>query len=541
MSSDRGPRGDFPRPDRIRHAGSPVKPRLIVGAASSGVVSRIEAVTSRWSATAAVGFTGAAALAFVLVRPPVGDFWAAQARQYAALHGVGLNYWFGWFGGTVPGHYSILAPFLLKIADPSILGAASTVASVALCRRLLRPSPHAMVAAWTAAIGGTFSLWSGRVPFALGTALMLAGVVAVLANRRGWATAAGAASSLISPVSGAFLALGLCGIALHDRDRRGAALWAAGAAGACLIAAGLYFGLPGSEGFPLVHGTLALATTALLLLARPPAAVRTVVVASVIACPLLVFVPNGMGTNFERFVWICLPVAVVATGQARRALVYGTAAIAVLMGVIGSAHDLYVAAQPMSKPSYVEGLARQLDGIPGLADYRVEVIPDGTHVAAYALLSHATLARGYETQSDRQLNQVLLSAKIDAASFRQWLDENAVAYVALDRRTLQHNPEDKLVRSGRLPYLHQVWADENWMLFSIDHPVPIAPRPASVVDADQAQLVLNIPHPGRYDLRLRWSRFLRLAGTEPTGRLEHGLDGHTVLWAQRAGTYTLTG
>jgi hypothetical protein len=501
----------------------------------------MEALTSRWSATAAVGFTGAAALAFVLVRPPVGDFWAAQARQYAALHGVGLNYWFGWFGGTVPGHYSILAPFLLQIVDPGVLGAASTVASVALCRRLLRESKHSLVASWAAAIAGTFSLWSGRVPFAMGTALMLAGLVAVFANRRGWAAAAGAAAALVSPVSGAFLALALCGVALHDRSRRPAALLAAGAAGGCLIGAGLYFGLPGSEGFPPSHAALAAATTALLLLARPPAIVRTVVIASVVACPLLVVVPNGMGTNFERFTWICLPVAVAATGQARRVLAYGVAGVAILMGVIGSAHDLYVAAQPMSKPSYVEGLARQLDGIPGLAGYRVEVVPDGTHVASYALLSHATLARGYETQSDRQLNAVLLSDKIDAVSYRQWLDENAVAYVALDRRTLQHNPEDRLVRSGRLPYLHQVWSDENWMLFAVDRPVPIAARPARVVDADQAHLALHVPQAGRYDLQLRWSRFLRLSDPAPAGRLERGVDGHTVLVANGAGTYTLTG
>ena len=36
----------------------------------------------------------AAAVAFVFASPPVGDLWAARARAYAALHGVGLQYWF---------------------------------------------------------------------------------------------------------------------------------------------------------------------------------------------------------------------------------------------------------------------------------------------------------------------------------------------------------------------------------------------------------------------------------------------------------------
>src|SRR5690242_8719966 len=83
VTSNRDPRAGSAHADTERHAGSRVQPRLTLARASSTSVARMEALSSRWSATAAVGFTGAAALAFVLVRPPVGDFWAAQARQYA--------------------------------------------------------------------------------------------------------------------------------------------------------------------------------------------------------------------------------------------------------------------------------------------------------------------------------------------------------------------------------------------------------------------------------------------------------------------------
>jgi hypothetical protein len=218
-------------------------------------------------------------MAFIAVKPPVGDFWAAQARTYASLHGVGLHYWFAWFGGTVPGHYSVVAPYLMRVVGAGALGAASTVASVLLCRRLIASTTHAPAAAWLAAVGVTFSLWSGRIPFALGTALMLWGFVAVAGNRRAWSAAAGVATALVSPVSGAFLVLGLCGVVLHDGGRRASASWAAGGAGAALLGVGAYFGLPGSEGFPFWHAMLAAATTALMLLARPPAVVRTVLVA----------------------------------------------------------------------------------------------------------------------------------------------------------------------------------------------------------------------------------------------------------------------
>jgi hypothetical protein len=43
------------------------------------------------------------AIVFCLVRPDVPDLWAARARASAAEHGVGLTYWFSWFGGlTTP-------------------------------------------------------------------------------------------------------------------------------------------------------------------------------------------------------------------------------------------------------------------------------------------------------------------------------------------------------------------------------------------------------------------------------------------------------
>jgi hypothetical protein len=251
-------------------------------------------------------------------------------------------------------------------------------------------------------------------------------------------------------------------------------------------------------------------------------------------------IPNGMGTNFERFTWICLPVAVVATGQARRLLVFGASAVAVLMSVIGSAYDLWIAAQPMSTASYTDGLAGELDATPNLDDFRVEVVPDGSHAAAYTLLAHASLARGYETQSDNGLNKILMSDSIDAASFRTWLDDNAVAYVALDRETLMHSPEDRLVRGGTLPYLHLAWSDKNWLLFAVASPIPIAEAPAEVVQADQAELMISIPQPGTYELRVRWSRFLTLGQDAPPGVLRAGQDGRTVLVADEAGNYSIT-
>lgn len=494
------------------------------------------------SRAAALLFALATSIGFVFTRPPVGDFWAAQARQSAASHGVGLKYWFSWFGGTVPGHYSVVAPAVSRFVDVGVLGAVSTVAIVALCHVLLRESAHPVAGLWAAAIGATVNLWSGRVPFAFGTAVMLVVLLAVRYDRRWLAAGAALATALTSPVSAAILLLGLTGVFVHDQQRRAVVVAAGGTTLACSLGLAVYFGLPGPETFRPASALLCAGAIAVLFLARPPAYLRTDLVVALVACALLAIIPNGMGSNFERLAWLCLPIAVVATAQARLPVVLLAGAAALGVAVGGTAQDLYIAAQPQSRTSYYNGLVAELDRISGLQNYRVEVVPDGTHVAAYALLDHAILARGYETQSDNKLHAVLSTPTLDAITFKTWLDNNAVGYVVLDRNTLQRGPEDQLVRSGSLPYLHEIWSDNHLRLFAVSNPSPVAAPPARVIDADQASLTVYVPQAGRVALRLRWSRFLKVAGAERNGaRLEPDGFGWTKLVVIRAGEYVLTG
>jgi hypothetical protein len=489
---------------------------------------------------AALVFSVLAAAAFAVTRPPVGDFWAARAHESAVLHGVGLTYWFSWFDGTVPGSYSVLAPLVTRFVDAGVVGAASTVVVTLLCHRLVRGSRHATLATWAAALGATASLWSGRIPFAMGTALMLLALLAVRGRHRWLSALSGVVTTLVSPVSGAFLVLGLFGVVVHDPARRGVAIVAAGASGASLIGLAGYFGIPGPEGFPVLHVLLVAATLGLMLLARPVNYVRAVLLISLPLLVVLAAVPNGVGTNFERFAWLCLPVAVIATAQVRLRWAALAAGTALTCSVVGTAHDLYVAAKPMSSETYLAGLIAELDRTPGLTTYRLEVVPDGTHVAAYALLNHAMLARGYETQTDNAQDAALASPQLDATTYRHWLDTSAVGYVALDRVTLKHGPEDQLVRSGTLPYLHPVWSDAHWLLFKVSAPTPIIAAPARIIDADQAELVITTPQAGRLPIRVHWSRFLHVDG--PAGaRLSTDAAGWTVLDAPRPGQYTIRG
>jgi hypothetical protein len=428
------------------------------------------------------------------------------------------------------------------VADVSVLGSIATVALILLCRRLVRESRHPAIATWLAAIASAFSLWSGRVPFALGTAVALLALLAVLTDRTLAAAAAGVATALVSPVCGAFVIIGLVGVVLHVASRRMAALAAIGGAALPLISVAAYFGFPGPEGFQTLQAVGATAATAVMLLTRPAPYVRTVLIVSTVASPLLAVVPNGLGSNFERFVWVWLPVAAAATARARPSVSAVTAAAAVLLGIIGSTKDLFVAAQPLSRPSYFTNLLGELDRTPGLRNFRLEAVPDGAHVAAYALLDHAMLARGFETQSDNLLNAIVQSSSLDAGRYRAWLDENAVGFVLIDRTTLAASPEDRLVRGGALPYLREIWSDAHWQLFKVRQPIPIVAAPASVLKANQASLTIAAPQAGQFALRVRWSRFLHTrSALGPAARLAPDHHGWTTLIVQRPGRYTISG
>src|SRR6476659_4311240 len=84
---------------------------------SGSVIARTRAVlptTVPWLLPTLVA--AVSAVVFVAVSPPVPDLYAALARESAAAHGVGLTYWFSWFGGAAPpGSYSVLAPELSRV------------------------------------------------------------------------------------------------------------------------------------------------------------------------------------------------------------------------------------------------------------------------------------------------------------------------------------------------------------------------------------------------------------------------------------------
>jgi hypothetical protein len=507
---------------------------------------------------APAAFVLANAVAFYVIRPGVNDLWAARARASAAANGVGLSYWFSWFGGgTTPGNYSVLTPYLCAAIGTELAGALAAVVTTALITMLVRDTRHPLAAASVGAIAAALNLWSGRIPFLLGAAAGVAALIAVRRRNRTATVLLTLLSMLFSPVAGAFIVLGLSGTFLTTRTRehRPIIAYAVITAALTLVLVAFAFGTPGPEPFSVPLFLEVVGGFAFVWMAAPPDHIRTTVYVSALAVVVLWAVPNGLGANYARFLWFCLPVAVVATSSRPARIALFAVAPLIVEGGITTVNDLHNAAKPVSSVSYYTSLAHRLDQIPDLQNYRVEVVNHGAHAGYDALLDHAMLARGWETQEDFALNKSLNEDPLDPVTYKIWLDNNAVGYVALPSDVVGGYPEYTLVQQGSAPYLHRIWSDDNWQLFRVADPTPIVGRPGRVLAHDQKSLTIDVPCACRLSVRVRWKKFLTaalqrpdpsgpgLTDTKPLvrGRLISDQNGWTVLTTPAAGTYVLRG
>jgi hypothetical protein len=496
------------------------------------------------------------ALAFALVAPNVNDIFAAVARESAALHGVGLKYWFSWFGGgSTPGNYSVLTPYLSAAIGAVPLAAIATAAITPTAWLALRGTPHPVAGLWVATATAALNLWSGRVPFALGCLFSVVTAIFLL-RRRAWAAAAFAVLTVAaSPVSAAFLAIILGGVFLACRDWRRICVAVALPLAVALVAVAALFGQPGPESFSLVQLLQLIATLSLFLIASPPSWLRTSIWLTLVASPLVLLVPNGLGDNLLRFAWYCLPALVVATSARAMRLVWVAVVLALGFATKQSIGDVFAGSAKTASPGYYTTLAHELNTLhTPLRTYRLEVVEDGTHTASYALLDHAMLARGYEYQEDNALNKVLGDPDLDATEYKLWLDNNAVGYVVIARTHRKMSPEYALVSEHRPGYLVPEWSDSKWTLYRVQDPTPLVKAPVTVAAFTQSKLVLRVPCACKFTVRVRKPANLRAVATPSSGsnaarsgarpaqgRLEDDGFGWTTMTTPEPGVYTLSG
>ncbi|MEU8182590.1 hypothetical protein AB0B86_17720 [Micromonospora sp. NPDC049047] len=522
--------------------------------------------------------TGSAVVlgALWLALPLMGSDLAAQVARadFFAAHGltpVDLR----WYAGVQQFGYSLLSQPVMAVLGVRVTGALALVASAAALAALLvrGPVPRPLLGSLVGVVTLAGNLVSGRVTYALGVAFGLAALAAltrgVPQNRRLALAAAGALlASATSPVAGLFV--GLAGVALLVTRRYADGLALGVAAAVPLAATALLFGDGGWMNISRTDAVRAVLTSLVVaaLVAYRPVRFGALLSAAGVLAAALVHTPVGL--NATRLVTMfALPVLAAAARppgwladrlarrSARRATPGGRSRLARLRPAVGLTvllvavcvwqppavpADLRGIGDPTSAPGYHAPLRAFLAGqrLTG----RVEVPPTRNYWEA-ARLGEVPLARGWLRQADIDRNPLFFTTvpgaagtgtPLTASSYRAWLAENAVQYVALPDAPLSWvgRAEAELVEAG-LPYLTPVWSGPHWRVWAVADPTPLVAAPAELIRADGAAVTFRAPSAGRVAVRVRHSRWLVASG----GATVTADGDWTAVTVPRPGEYTL--
>ncbi|HEY8471841.1 MAG TPA: hypothetical protein VIL37_04295 [Natronosporangium sp.] len=518
-----------------------------------------------------------------LAAPPMGTDLSAQVARadFFAEHG-----WapidFRWYGGISPHGYSLVTPPLMAWLGPRPVGALAAVGSaVALVLLLLRTGARRpLLGGVLGAVCFTGNLVSGRITFAVGVALGLLALVAVspgapgrrsVVARRVVAGGLAALAAAASPVAGLFV--GLAGVALlslgwparelaprffrlsrtqdpalpnqarEEARDTGAAVdgvvLAVGAAVPMAVMAGL-FGAGGTMNISrddLLHAVVTSLAVALLVPRRAVRVGALLSAAGVLAAYLL---PTPVGLNATRLATMfALPVvaAYAVLPRLRPTVVWLVPVLALLAWWQPPVMDTDLATidDPASAAEFFEPLDRELARRP---PGRVEVVPTVNYWES-AYVASAPLARGWLRQADRRWNPLFFDGTLTADTYRDWLVETGVSYVALSTGALSWvgSREAALIRDG-LPYLTPVWRNDDWTLYEVTGATGLVEGPATLVSATAGGVVFDATGAGEVLVRVRWSRWLSVSGPAEATLAPAG--DWTVVRVTEPGRYELT-
>ncbi|MFJ8646007.1 MFS transporter [Streptomyces sp. NPDC093546] len=529
-----GPRGTAPESDA---PGGPrgTAPESDAPGARSGRLRRLRGLRLRRHPVALA--TALAALThivwFLLFANSGGDLAAQDAwAEFVGRH-PDSAYNLAWYGGMHPVSYSVVSPYLMSVLGVRTTMMAAGTASAALTALILvrvRAVRNPTACALAAVFALLCNALSGRVTFGLGMMFALGAVAAVFCwpyrwRRKRWAKAAVAAplaglATAASPVAGLFLGVAAAALFLNKR-RPGA--YALGLAPVAVVALSSWlFPFSGTQPMSLGSTTLPFLFGVLvfLLVPRDWRTVRTGAAVYALGTLLTWLVDSQIGSNVSRlpmlFAGVVLLAALPYTRPRTRRWYAVVLAFVALNGWIGfkSVDDVVRTAPDAAWAREAAPLINQLQ-VRGAEKARVEVVPARSHREASALTPYINLARGWNRQADMERNPVFYDDTLNAVTYRDWLHRWAVHYVVLPKGEPDTGAEQeaKLVRDG-LPYLKPVWADDNWRLFAVDDPTPLADPPATVERAGAGEVKIRVTAEGRVLIRVPYSPWLALLDEE---------------------------
>ncbi len=481
-------------------------------------------------------------LLYLIVAPLSADHAAQEFRTgLFELEGPGTwnNLWFG--GHHTPG-YSVIFPPLASLIGAREVGALAAIVAALLFAAITERhwGKAARIGAAWFAVGTSINLYTGRLTFALGVAIALGAVFAMQRGYRRTGLCLAVLCPMASPVAALFLACGAAAYWIAERSRVGLEL-AAVAFGA---AVSLAFAFPegGSEPFdgtalmPALMGVVAM----LVFLPRSEKVLRTGVTIYGVALIAAFLVDNPMGGNATRMgsllVGPLLACALWPRGSYHRILLLLLLPAVVYYQWTPVLRDLEeVRAEPSVNASYYAPISGFLGPKTAGEPARVEVVPTANHwEAAIIPPAEIPLARGWERQLDRKLNPLFYDDTLTPTEYHLWLDHLAVRYVALSNGELDYAGRDEaeLIRGG-LTFLKPVFTSPDWTVYEVRDPIPIAEPPGQLVELRPGGFTLDVPKPGSYLVRVRYSGYYSLA--HGVGCVEESPSGFTTVQAARRG------
>jgi len=456
------------------------------------------------------------AAVYLLVAPPSADL---AAQEYRA--DLGLTLWNnGWFAGHHTPGYSVLFPPLGGTLGVRLTGALAAVTAAALFAPLAQRHwgrrAGGAAALWFAA-GTTAVLLTGRLTFLLGVAIGVGALLALACDRRLLAAALAVATTLASPVAGLFVALAVAAWALGGPAQQRAWGWGAAIAAAALAPIAITLVLfPQGGTHPLVASSFwpALAT-GLAIAALLPAQERALRIGALLYALLLVaafVIDSPLGGNATRLGALAAGPIVLGALIGRRspALIAALAVALAYWPLYPAIRDVVRASgDPALQASYYAPMLRFLESRAPAGTFRVEIPLTENHWEARHVGPRIPLARGWERQLDRRFGALFYDGSLDAATYRAWLDEHAVAYVAVPDAALDGaaREEARLIAAG-LPYLRPVWRNEHWRVLAVSDPSRLADHAAAALT--KTGVTLRGARAGDVRLRVHPTRWWRV-------------------------------
>ena len=487
----------------------------------------------------------AALIALWLVVDPRTPDLAAQVYRVGLYRELGFAVWDEhWYGGHSLPAYSLLFPPLASLVGMRTLAAVSVLASTVLFARLAG-SVYGVGARWGAvwfAVAALGDVWSGRLTFAFGVSLALA---AALAFARGhWLAAAALAAvcAAASPVAGALLGLAGLSLALARRSPRGLLVLAAPAA-LVVVALAALFPEGGFEPYPIGSFAATAVVVAAFLWALPPGArlLRVGAYVYLAACVGCLAVHSPVGSNVERYGVLLAGPLVLCARSAAGARMTPAAGVAVAVMAVwvvwGPLREtLAVAGSEATSAAYYAPLERFLARVqaPPASPVRVEVPLTRSHWEAALLAPRLSLARGWDKQLEERYDGVLLNGHLTPASYRAWLAQEAVAYVALPDVPLDPSSADegRLIRSG-LTYLKPVFTARHWRVYRVVGATPVLSGPGRLTRLGHDSFALSASSAGTLLIRIHFTPYWTI--TAGRGCVGRGPEGFTDVRAAGAG------